>query len=310
MNREPYHKFSTELRSLFGCRVQKISLDAGYTCPNRDGTISHAGCIFCDNRAFSPAQGREKNLRIQLEQGMSFTRRRYKARKFIAYFQTFTNTYGPIARLKQDYDLVLEYDEVVGLAISTRPDCLSVQILDLIESYSSKKTVWLELGLQSIHNRTLKKINRGHTFEDFENALTLIADRKIRLCVHVILGLPGETYDDMMLTAETLAGLPLQAVKIHVFHVLQGTLVEHEFRAQKLTLFKLADYVATVTSFLERLPYSMTIQRLAADAPPQYLVAPLWITRKGEIIQAVEREFARRGTYQGFYDPRQEFKRG
>lgn len=294
-----YRKFSRTLKQLFGCRVYKVSLDAGFTCPNRDGKISYGGCIYCENRSFSvPARNSKQSLKKQLQNGIEFGKRRFKAEKFIAYFQAFTNTYAPLIKLEQLYNVVYSEDDIVGLSVSTRPDCISDEILDLIESYAVTKTVWIEYGLQSMHDHTLRLINRGHKKSDFLWAIHLTEHRKIRICVHVILGLPGETYEDMLATADFLAGLPIHSVKVHLLHVIKGTPLARMYNVGKVKLFSMEEYVPLVVSFIERLPANLTIQRIGADAHPDYLIAPTWILKKQQLLKQVDAFFKENDSYQ------------
>ncbi|MDD5085943.1 MAG: TIGR01212 family radical SAM protein, partial [Candidatus Omnitrophica bacterium] len=201
----PYNKFGNYLKKHFGCRVHKVTLDAGFTCPNRDGYLSYDGCTYCNNQGFSSnTRLAPRSLEEQLAEGINYFRSRFNAEKFIAYFQAYTNTYAAPDELRKRYDVVRSFDEVAGISIGTRPDCVTPEILDLIESYSDKYMVWVEYGLQTIHEKTLKRINRGHTYESFLKAIDMTAGRKINICAHVILGLPGETRDDMMKTAEAV----------------------------------------------------------------------------------------------------------
>lgn len=296
----PYNKFGNYLKKYFGCRVHKVTLDAGFTCPNRDGYLSYDGCTYCNNQGFSSnTRIPSRSLEEQLAEGISYFKSRFNAEKFIAYFQAYTNTYAALPELKKRYDVVRSFEDIVGISIGTRPDCVTPEILDLIESYSDKYTVWVEYGLQTIHEKTLKRINRGHTYESFLKAIAMTANRKINMCAHVILGLPGETSRDMMDTAGTLAQLPIHGLKLHILHVMKDTPLEGLYNKGEIKLLSFEEYVGLVCDFLERIPYEFTIQRLTADAPASVLVAPLWVTRKMEILSAIEKEFARRGSFQG-----------
>lgn len=295
-----YHKFSTALRRIFGERVQKISLHAGFTCPNRDGSISEKGCIYCDNRSFNiPERLGITDLDEQIKQGIEAGRRRYKAKKFIAYFQSYTNTYGPLDFLKQQYDKILPYAEIVGLSISTRPDCINRDILGLIKEYQTERVVWLEYGLQSSHDKTLHRINRGHSYDDFCQAVSMTHVFSFRICCHIILGLPGEDKEDMLVTARRIAALPIDSVKFHPLHVIRDTVLADDFRRGKISLLSQKDYIDAVVSFLEYLPPHIVIQRMTADANCEFLLAPDWIHQKGTLLNEIDLEFARRNTYQG-----------
>jgi len=296
-----YYSFNQFLRERFGERVYKISIDAGFACPNRDGTRGVGGCIYCNNQGFSPNTRKPPiPVREQVVSGAEYLSRRYKARKFIAYFQAYTNTYAPVEKLKELYDEALEHPTVVGLSIGTRPDCVPDPILDLLAGYAGKYHVWLELGLQSCHDRTLRIINRGHTVAEFTDAVQRAQRRQnLFICAHVILGLPGESRTEMLASAYFLSDSGVQGVKIHLMHILKDTPAEETYRQGKLKVFTMDEYVNLVCDYIERLDPAIVIQRLTADAPPDILVAPQWANRKKETIARIEKELTRRGTWQG-----------
>jgi radical SAM protein (TIGR01212 family) len=301
--RKRYVSFTDHLRQTFSCRVRKVSLDAGFTCPNRDGTLAVGGCIYCNNASFSPGS-RRLSVTEQIEQAKGFQRKRYKAQKFIAYFQAYTNTYGDVGVLKGLYDEALSCDDVIGLSIGTRPDCVSDDVLDLLADYASHYYVWLELGLESAHDQTLTLINRGHTVAAFDDAVRRAQQRDLRVCAHVILGLPGESPADMLSTSRYLADLRLDAVKLHNLHIVRHTVLEKMYQRGEVTLLDLDAYAALVVDCLEVLPPEMIIMRLLGDAPRDMLVAPLWPLQKQTVIQRIEAELERRDSYQGkFYRP-------
>ena len=303
MNKKTYYKFSDYLKERFGCRVHKVSIDAGFSCPNKDGKLSKDGCIYCDNRAFSPPvrntnskKGYKKisngaRIETQIETGIKMGRERYGAEKFIVYFQAYTNTYAPLGILKERYDVVRKFKDIVGISIGTRPDCVDEEILDLIESYSKDYEVWIEYGLQSIHDKTLKLINRHHTYEDFLKAVKLTRKRNIKICTHIIIGLPNETKEEMLETAKALAKLKIDGVKIHPLHVVKGTKLEELFKKGKYKPLELDEYVNIVTEFLQYLPSDTVIQRITADCPKEFLVAPLWILDKNAVLNLVEKSY-------------------
>ncbi|MCM8757376.1 MAG: TIGR01212 family radical SAM protein [Candidatus Omnitrophica bacterium] len=224
MNR--YRRFSTYLREKFGCRVHRLCLNAGFSCPNRDGTLSTEGCIFCDNRAFSLTEATPGNLEKQILQGMVAMRKRFKAEKFLAYFQPYTNTYAPVSVLREKYDVIKKFPEIVGLIVGTRPDCLEEERVDLLASYTDRYEVWLEIGLPSVHDATLKLINRHHTIADFLQNFYLARKRPLKIAVHVILGLPGEGEKEIMETAKVCGELRLDGIKIHPLYLIRGTPLE------------------------------------------------------------------------------------
>ena len=271
-----YYPFSRFLRERFGTRVYRVTLDGGFTCPNVDGTVTTGGCVYCDNRSFSPNRRLPRTtIRAQVQRGVELLGRRYKADRFLAYYQAATNTHAPLERLRRLYDEALDHPQIVGLAVGTRPDSVPDPVLDLLQEYARDRYVCLELGLQSIHDRSLDWMNRGHHFDAFLDAVQRCQGRGLDVCAHVILNLPGESHADMMATADALAGLPVQSVKIHNLHVVKDTPMEAMYHAGEVPLFSLPEYVQTVCDFLERLPAGMVIHRLNGDAPPDYLVAPI-----------------------------------
>ena len=299
--REIYYKFSKYLRKRFGTRVYKVSIDAGFSCPNRDGSKSKNGCIYCDNRGFS-FNSRIASLPIeeQIAKGIEFGKRRFKAEKFIVYFQAYTNTYAPLEVLKKKYDIIRKFENVVGISIGTRPDCINEEILDLIESYTSDYEVWIEYGLQSIHNKTLEFINRGHVYKDFPEAVNLTRERKnIKICVHVIIGLPYETERDILETAEILGRLKLDGIKIHPIHVIKRTKLEEIYKKKQYRPLELDAYVDLAVGFLEYLWADTVIQRITADCPRELLIAPMWIVDKNKALGKIEEKFLQMNTFQG-----------
>lgn len=300
-----YNDLNSYLRGLFGCRVQKIPIDAGLTCPNRDGTISTGGCIYCNTRGSGTgAHARGVSVGEQLSEAKAFLARRYKAKKFIAYFQSFSNTYAPAERLKALYDEALAVEDVVGLSIGTRPDCIDAEILNLLQEYARRHLVWLEYGLQSANDVTLSAINRGHDVGCFKDAVAATRNRGIRICAHVILGLPGENRTDMMHTARTLADLGIDGVKLHLLYVVRATELEARFQRGAYRCLRQQEYIELVCDFLERIPAGMIIQRLTGDPHPEELVAPRWALRKSENINRIRQTLEARDSWQGkFWKP-------
>lgn len=296
----PYRQLAASLRARFGERVQKITLDAGFTCPNRDGRVGWGGCIYCNTRGSGTgAAARGESLTAQLASGMAYLRRRYGARKFIAYFQSYTNTYAPVPRLKALYEEALAFPEVVGLSLGTRPDCLSPEVLDLLAALRSRVMVWLEVGLQSSHDRTLALINRGHDVACFVRAVEAAAARGLEVVPHVILGLPGEGREEMLATARFLGTLPLAGVKIHLLYVIRGTRLAALYEAGVYQPLEQEAYVDLVVDFLELLPPELVIHRLTGDPHPEELLAPRWCLHKKGVLEAIRQNFHRRGTFQG-----------
>jgi uncharacterized protein len=281
--RQGYYKFSEYLKERFGCRVYKVGVDAGFLCPNKDGRLSNDGCIYCDNKAFSfNTRTPAKPIDEQIRAGMAFGRKRYGAEKFIIYFQAHTNTYAAPDILKERYDTIKKFDSIVGLSIGTRPDCVNEEILDLIESYSKDYEVWVEYGLQSIHNTTLALVNRNHTYEDFLKAVELTKKRNIKICAHIIIGLPNETRDDILETARGLQRLKIDSVKIHPLHIVKGTNLEKIYNQGLYKPLELEEFTDLTADFLERLGPDIIIQRIGADCPEELLVAPSWISKRND----------------------------
>ncbi|HPD29613.1 MAG TPA: TIGR01212 family radical SAM protein [Phycisphaerae bacterium] len=295
-----YYPFSRYLRRRYGCRVHKVTIHAGFTCPNRDGTRGYGGCTFCNNAGFSPnARTDPAVVREQLQWGIEQTRRRSRATKFIAYFQAYTNTYAPLEHLRELYDEAWKFPEIVGLSIGTRPDCVDPAKIDLIAGYSGRGEVWLEYGLQSAHDATLKAINRGHGYQEFLDAVEMTRDRGIKICVHTVLGLPGETREMILDTHRRLAQLPIDGIKIHLLHVMRDTVMAAQYARGELALLGRQEYVDLVCDVLETLPATMVIQRMHADAPRDILVAPEWCLDKAAVLEDIKRALARRDTWQG-----------
>lgn len=296
-----YNAYSSYLKSRFPWKVYKLPLDAGFTCPNRDGKVASGGCTFCSNASFSPNSGGAiKPVRQQVEEGIAvFRKRRFGGERFIAYFQAFTNTYDTTERLARLYEEALSFPEVVGLAIGTRPDCLEESTLDLLEEIRKRTAVFLEVGLQSSHDATLRRINRGHTFSDFAEAVSRIKRRGLYLSTHLILGLPGEDRAMMLETIEKVSALPIDAVKLTHLYIPHQAPLASQYRRGGLSLFTLSDYLALVCDMVERLPRRFIIERLMGELDGPDILAPLWGKHKGEILQMIEAEFERRGTCQG-----------
>jgi len=296
-----YNDFNTYLKGIFKERVQKISLDAGFNCPNRDGTLSRSGCIFCNKYGSGTGFLLEQGLTIerQILNARKFLFRRYKAKKFIVYFQSFSNTYAPVSELRTLYDQALAYDDIVGLAIATRPDCVNDDVLNLISSYKSNYLVWLELGLQSAHDITLKRINRGHDVACFKKSILMAHRYGLNVCVHIILGLPGENREMMLQTISFLSDIPFQGIKIHLMYVEEGTILSEFYKRGKLNCLEQDDYVNLVVDCIERLPPDIIIQRLTGDPRKSALVAPDWAADKSLTLKLIHQALQKRDTWQG-----------
>ncbi|MGD2188254.1 MAG: TIGR01212 family radical SAM protein [Desulfobacterales bacterium] len=297
-----YNDLNTHMRDIFGCRVQKITLDAGLTCPNRDGTLSRGGCIYCNTRG-SGTGAAAKGLSIsqQLINGKKSLSKRYKAQKFLAYFQSFSNTYAPLPTLQRLYDEALNIDDVVGLSVGTRPDCVNEPVLDLLQNYAKRHLVWIEYGLQSASDATLDFINRGHDVQCFIDAVERTKNRGIKICAHVILGLPHETRQDILQTATIIAKLGIDGIKLHLLYVVEGTRLEALYRQGEFKCLEQQAYVDLVCDFLERIPFEMVVQRLTGDPHPTELVAPAWSLNKAETLERIRKTLEKRDSWQGKY---------
>ena len=295
-----YNDLNTHLRSFFGCRVQKITVDAGLSCPNRDGRVSSGGCIFCNARGSGTgAYSRGLTITDQLLQGKKALARRYKAKKFLAYFQSFSNTYAPVDVLRKLYDEALAVEDVVGLSIGTRPDCVDSPVLELLQEYAKRHLIWVEFGLQSARDKTLAIINRGHDFQCFAGAVRFTQNRGIKICAHVIIGLPDETRRDILHTAEAVSDLRIDGIKLHLLYVVKGTPLEALYRQGNYKCLNRKEYVDLVCDFLERLPEDMVIQRLTGDPHPEELVAPQWALNKSETLRRINETLEQRDSWQG-----------
>lgn len=295
-----YHTWNYHLRQLFGEKVMKVSLNAGLTCPNRDGTIGAGGCIFCCAQGSGACAGDPKEeIQVQFRQVRERLRGKWSQGKYIAYFQAFTNTYADPGELRRMYEVALAQEGVVGISISTRPDCLPEGVLDLLTELNQRTYLWVEIGLQSIHDRTLTLINRGHDVAAFYRALDQLRSRDIRTCVHIIMGFPGESEEDMLATGEAVARMDVQGVKIHSLHLLKDTGMVKLYEKGQLHFLERDTYIRLVVDTLEMLPPEMVIQRLTGDAPREILIGPQWITKKWGVLQGIDRLLEERSTWQG-----------
>lgn len=295
-----YNDYRSYLENRHGCRVYRIGLDAGFSCPNRDGLKGTGGCIYCNaSGSRSSYVNPEDPVSKQLAARIKHLKENKRAAKFIAYFQAFTNTYAPVESLKKIYDEVLPFDEVVGISIGTRPDAVDRDKLKLISSYMPSREIWIEYGLQSSHDRTLKTINRGHDFKTFANAVNTTKDYGIKICAHIILGLPGEKKNDMIETIEKLNRLKIDGIKMHLLHVLKDSPLEKLYNDGKVSLLEQIDYVRLVCDMLENLSEDIVIQRMTGEGARQTHIAPLWALDKIGTIQKIEEELKRRNSRQG-----------
>jgi radical SAM protein (TIGR01212 family) len=292
---ETYYSFANYTRERFGRKIYKIPVDAGFTCPNRDGKVGTGGCAYCENKSFSPnSRNRRVPLDKQIRKGMDFYGSRDKAGGFIVYYQAFTNTYAPVERLEEAYDAAFTFPEVVGISVGTRPDCAPDEVVELLEGY-----VCVEYGAQSMHDEVLKGINRGHGVAEFVNAVKRTSGRGMRICAHVIIGLPGETREMMLDGARRLAVLPVDDLKIHHLYISRETQFEAMFKDGKIPVMGFEEFVGRACDFLEVIPPKMVIQRLVGEIEGDFLIAPKWGRTKAEVLAEIEAELKRRNSRQG-----------
>lgn len=299
-----FNAYPDYMRRKFGSRVQKVAIDAGFTCPNRDGRIGNGGCTFCSNDAFNPSYcSPSKSIRQQIQEGIEFHRERYRrAPKYIAYFQAYTNTYKPLEELKKIYSEALEEEEVIGIIIGTRPDCVDEAMLDYFQMLAEKTYLVIEFGIESINNSTLERINRGHTFEDSIVALEKSASRGLRTGGHFIFGLPGETREALLNSIDTVSKLPLSAVKFHQLQIFKGTKMAMEYKEhpENFELFTdLNEYLEFMACCIENLNPCFVIDRIAGEAPPRYCEGIIWNVRYDRILAKFEKLLEKKNTWQG-----------
>ena len=298
-----YKDFSSFVRKKFGGRVQKVSLNAGFTCPNKDGTKGVGGCTYCNNNTFNPDYCKPiKPIKVQIDEGIAFFSKKYKSQKYLAYFQAYTNTYAPINDLKIMYEEALQHDEVIGLVIATRPDCINNEILDYLQELVKRDYyIKLEFGLESTNNRTLKIINRCQTHEDAINAFQIANGRGIHLGGHLILGLPQETREDMLDHANKISKLSINTLKIHHLQIVKHTMMAYQFKhtPDMFTFMTLQDYIDLVVDFLEILRPDIILERFFSESPSKMLIHPKYGLKNFEVKHLVERRLVERNTFQG-----------
>ena len=297
-----YNDLSAYLSTVFPFKVQKISLNAGFTCPNRDGTVGYGGCTYCNNQTFNPAYCRtEKSVTEQLEEGKQFFARKYPDMKFLAYFQAYTNTYAELEELKRKYEEALQVPDVVGLVIGTRPDCMPDSLLDYLEELNKRTFLIVEYGIESTDNTILKRINRGHTFEVAEEAVRKTAARGIRVGAHIILGLPGEDRSALIKQADLLSSLPLTTLKLHQLQLIKGTRMaaEYENQPDDFHLYTAEEYIDQVIDYVEHLRPDMVLERFVSQSPKELLIAPDWGLKNHEFTDKVKKRMRERDAWQG-----------
>lgn len=301
-----FNNYTDYFRKYFGERIQKVTIDAGFTCPNRDGTKGVGGCTYCNNAGFNPSYCQPfKTITHQIEEGVEFHANRYrKANKFLAYFQAFSNTYASLPELKEKYEEALRYPGVIGLVIGTRPDCIDNEKLDYFQKLAESQYIIIEYGIESCYNRTLERINRGHTFEEGVEALEQTAKRGIKTGAHFILGLPGESREDMVAEMALINRLPLNNIKFHQLQILKNTqmAVEYERNPAQFEFFEMDEYIDFFIHLLEKLNPSFVLERFAAEVPPHYLAGPGWgLVRNFTLLQKLEKRLEELDTWQGKY---------
>lgn len=292
-----YKEFGTWLQAELGCKAQKLSVDAGLTCPNRDGTLGRGGCTFCDNRTFNPAYCRQGgSITDQLEAGKRFFSRKYPTMKYLAYFQSYSNSYGTLSHLKELYEEALRVPDVVGLVIGTRPDCMPDALLEYLEELNRRTFLLVEYGVESANEETLVRVNRGHTFAQARECIIRTAQRGIRVGVHMILGFPWETRSELIRQAQLIASLPITTLKLHQLQVIRGTQLAREYELHPWPLPTAEEYVDLVLEYISHLPPSLVLERFVSQSPPEYVIAPLWGLKNHEFTALVKKAMQKRST--------------
>ena len=300
VNTPHYNDYGTWIRRQFSYRVQKISIDAGFTCPNRDGRISTGGCIYCDNRTFNPSYcQRRHSVTQQLEEGKRFFAHKYPDMKYLAYFQAFTNTYAPLSQLKALYEEALQVDDIVGIVIGTRPDCVSDELLDYLAELNQRTFVLVEYGIESANNDTLLRINRGHSFEQSQEAIQRTHQRGLLTGAHIILGLPGEDAAESLRQASIISSLPIDILKIHQMQIIRGTRLAEEFAANPFHIYTVDEYIKLIAEYIQRLRPDLILERFVSQSPKELLIAPHWGLKNYEFTNLLVNCLKQNKIYQG-----------
>ena len=300
VNTPHYNDYGTWIRRQFPYRVQKISIDAGFTCPNRDGRISTGGCIYCDNRTFNPSYcQRRHSVTQQLEEGKRFFAHKYPDMKYLAYFQAFTNTYAPLSQLKALYEEALQVDDIVGIVIGTRPDCVSDELLDYLVELNQRTFVLVEYGIESANNDTLLRINRGHSFEQSQEAIQRTHQRGLLTGAHIILGLPGEDAAESLRQASIISSLPIDILKIHQMQIIRGTRLAEEFAANPFHIYTVDEYIKLIAEYIQRLRPDLILERFVSQSPKELLIAPHWGLKNYEFTNLLVNYLKQNKIYQG-----------
>lgn len=299
-NYKNYHTLDFELKKHFGEKTIKLSINGGFTCPNRNGQINTRGCIFCNEKGSGDFGGDvNKSINKQIKEQVQFMSKKWISNTYIAYFQSFTNTYDSVENLKAKYDEAIENPMIKGLAIATRPDCINEEIASLLSEYNNKTYLWIELGLQTIHRESAKFIRRGYELDVFDKAISLLKKYNIKVVVHLILGLPGESHDDMLESVRYISKSQVWGIKLHLLHVLRNTDLENYFRTSNMKLMSFDEYINTVCDCLEIIPQDIVIHRLTGDGNKKDLIGPEWSLHKLKVLSGIDVELRRRNTYQG-----------
>lgn len=300
VNTPHYNDYGTWIRRQFPYRVQKISIDAGFTCPNRDGRISTGGCIYCDNRTFNPSYcQRRHSVTQQLEEGKRFFAHKYPDMKYLAYFQAFTNTYAPLSQLKALYEEALQVDDIVGIVIGTRPDCVTDELLDYLAELNQRTFVLVEYGIESANNDTLLRINRGHSFEQSQEAIQRTHQRGLLTGAHIILGLPGEDAAESLRQASIISSLPIDILKIHQMQIIRGTRLAEEFAANPFHIYTVDEYIQLIAEYIQRLRPDLILERFVSQSPKELLIAPHWGLKNYEFTNLLVNCLKQNKIYQG-----------
>lgn len=295
-----YHSLDYEMKARYGSKIYKLALDGGFTCPNRDGTLGTRGCIFCSAGGSGDfAASRQMTITEQIEAGKQLVANKHTGSRYIAYFQAFTNTYAPAEKLRSIYTEALQHPDIAAVSIATRPDCLQPEILDLLTELNHIKPIWVELGLQSIHPHTADYIRRGYSLEVFEMAVAALAHRQLETIVHIILGLPGESTEDMLATAEYMGHLPVQGIKFQLLHILRGTDLYADYLRHPFHVLTLEEYTDILIRCIECIPPEMVVHRITGDGPKRLLIAPEWSRNKKMVMNHINHSFKERNTWQG-----------
>ena len=300
VNTPYYYDYGTWIRHRFPFRVQKISIDAGFTCPNRDGRLSTGGCIYCDNRTFNPAYcQRQQSITQQLEAGKQFFARKYPEMKYLAYFQAYTNTYAAIDHLRQLYEEALSMEDVVGIVIGTRPDCVSDELLDYLKGLNRRTFLIVEYGVESTNDETLRHINRGHTFEQSRLAIEKTHQRGILTGAHIILGLPGEDAQENLRQAPIISSLPIDILKIHQMQIIRGTRLAAEFEREPFHIYSVDEYISLIANYIKRLRKDLILERFVSQSPMELLIAPQWGLKNHEFTDLLNNYLKNHQIHQG-----------